>query len=93
VRVVSVGASATDASHRAEEAPRFLRSFDIPAEGRCLPASGHTADLLLKEVRDLNAGMLVMGAFGRSALAESLFGSTTLAFLNQETDILLFQHH
>jgi nucleotide-binding universal stress UspA family protein len=92
VRVVSVGRDEVEARRHAEEGARFLRFFDIPAEPRALVASENVANLLIREVHDLDAGMLVMGAFGRSQAAESLFGSTTLRVL-ETADTLLFLHH
>jgi nucleotide-binding universal stress UspA family protein len=93
VRVVSVAGDEATAARHAEEGARFLKAYNIPAEAQPLSASRPTAELLMKEVQELEAGMLVMGAFGRSAFTESFLSSTTLSILEKERDTLLFLHH
>jgi nucleotide-binding universal stress UspA family protein len=93
VRVVSVADDLAKATRHAEEATRFLRFSNIPAEAQPLPASGSMDEVLLEQVRDANAGMLVMGAFGGSKLAAWLSGSTTQQVLKEERSFLLFFHH
>src|SRR5262249_49486993 len=56
VRVVSVARDPAEATRRAEEATRFLRFYDIPAEARSLSASRPVAELLLEQVEDVKAG-------------------------------------
>jgi nucleotide-binding universal stress UspA family protein len=92
VRVVSVATDSEVATRRAEEAARYLGFHNIPAEARSLPASRPVAELLFEQVGELEAGVLVMGAFGRPWLRESLFGSTTKAVL-EKVDALVFLHH
>jgi nucleotide-binding universal stress UspA family protein len=92
VRVVSVDRRPEVARRHAEEGARFLRFYDIPAEARPLPASRPTAELLLDQVRDLGAGMLVLGAFEQRDRGKSLSGATTRAVL-EKVNALLFLHH
>jgi nucleotide-binding universal stress UspA family protein len=92
VRVVSVAHDPGEAARHAEEATRFLQFYDIPAEACSVPASGRVAEVLLEQVQEMNAGTLVMGAFGRSGVAETFFGSTTRTVL-EKGDTLLFLHH
>jgi nucleotide-binding universal stress UspA family protein len=92
VQVVSVARDRAKAARQAEEAVRLLRSYNLPAEARSLVSSRPVAELLLQQIRDLKPGLLVMGAFGRSQFAQSLFGSTTQAVL-EKADTLLFLHH
>jgi nucleotide-binding universal stress UspA family protein len=49
------------------------------------------AEVLLEQVRALDAGMLVMGAYGKSSFQEAFRGSTTQAVLEQ-SEIVLFLH-
>jgi nucleotide-binding universal stress UspA family protein len=92
VRVVSVSPDIQTATRHAAEAARYLRFYNISAEACPLLPEGPVADLLLGQAQELGAGMLVMGAFGRSRLRESLLGSTTKAIL-QRAQPLLFLHH
>ena len=92
VRVVSVASEPAVAARRAEEGARFLRSHHLQAEGRSLPASRPVAELLLEQVQELNAGMLVMGAFGRWKLAEFFSGSTTRTVLENSRAPVFLRH-
>jgi nucleotide-binding universal stress UspA family protein len=93
VYVVSVAGDAPSAARQAEEGARFLRFAGMTAEARPLCASGPPAMPLLDQVRELGAGMLVLGAYGRSRIAETLFGSTTRSMLKKSENALLFLHH
>jgi nucleotide-binding universal stress UspA family protein len=93
VRVLSVADDLAEATRHAEEAARFLRFYTLPAEARPLPASRDPVELLLEQVRDLHAGMLVMGAFGQAKLVTWWTGSTTQTVLKEERDLLIFFHH
>jgi nucleotide-binding universal stress UspA family protein len=93
VYVVSVDRDARKAGRRAEEGARFLRAVGMDAEARPLRASGSPAGLLLAQIKELAAGLLVMGAYGRSRFTEVLFGSTTRAVLEKAENTLLFLHH
>jgi nucleotide-binding universal stress UspA family protein len=88
VRVVSVAGEEEQARRSAEEAARFLCFHNIPAEARPHVGGRRAADVLLHEVAELGAGMLVMGAFSRSAVKESLYGSTTEAILEAAPSVL-----
>jgi nucleotide-binding universal stress UspA family protein len=92
VYVVSVARNAGEAVRPAEEGARFLRFLGFRAEARPLPASGPTVELLLEQVRELGAGMLVLGAHGHSSIREAFFGSTTQTVL-EKSEVVLFLHH
>jgi nucleotide-binding universal stress UspA family protein len=92
VRVVSLAKQPAVAARRAEEGAKFLRAHNLQADSRPAPVSRPVAESLLEQVRELGAGMLVMGAFGRSRLAESFTGSTTRAVLENSTTPV-FLHH
>jgi nucleotide-binding universal stress UspA family protein len=93
VYVVSVAGDAPSAARQGEEGARFLRFAGMAAEARPLCASGPPAMSLLDQVRERGAGMLVLGAYGRSRFAETLFGSTTRSILKKSENVLLFLHH
>jgi nucleotide-binding universal stress UspA family protein len=90
--VVSVARDGEQAARRAEEGARFLQSSGIRAEACPVATSQSTADVLLEHARDCGAGMVVMGAYGRSRVAEFFFGSTTRTVLTK-SDAVLFLHH
>ncbi len=89
--VVSVSADAGLATRRAAEAARFLRFYDIPAEAHPLPAAAPAADLIAEQAERHDAGLIVLGAFGRSRLGE-LFARSTTSCLLQRSDRVLFCH-
>jgi nucleotide-binding universal stress UspA family protein len=93
VYVVSVAREAQAAARRAEEGARFLRAGGMDAEARPLQTSGPPAALLLAQARELAAGLLMTGAYGRSRFTEVLFGSTTRTILEKSENTLLFLHH
>jgi nucleotide-binding universal stress UspA family protein len=93
VYVVSVAGDAATAARHAEEGANFLRFYQLAAEALPLIASKEVAELLLHEVTELGAGMLVMGAFGRAKYREFLFGSTTHTILTESKDVVLFLQH
>lgn len=76
------------ARHR-EEATKFLRFHDIPAQAQPVTATGSLASLLRKEVPRCQAGMIVMGIEGKKSLPDYFLGSATDALL-KESDVLLF---
>lgn len=92
VTVVSVSADSAVASRHAEEATKFLRFFEIPAEAQPLAPDRPTAEMLLEQVRVRDAAFLVLGAFGRSPHLESVLGSTTETIL-EKSEVPLFCHH
>jgi len=71
----------------AERLDRVLTRYWEPynVNGRCefIQEKGKVADIIANYVAENKAGLLVMGAFGHSAIRELLFGSTTLNVLSQ----------
>lgn len=92
VHVVSVAAEAEVAQQHAERGHAFLRHHDVPAEAHALVSAEPPARVILEQVRQRNAGLLVMGAYGHSALREFFFGSVTQAML-RECPVPLFLYH
>ena len=62
---------------------------EVAVLARTLPRA---ADVLVRHVRDLDAGLLVMGAYGHSRLMEAIFGGATRDLLI-ETDVPLLMAH
>lgn len=92
VIVLSPDRTQESAARHAEEAAKFLRFHDIPAEAHPVIATGSLASLLRKEVPRYHAGMIVMGIEGKKSLHDYFLGSATDALL-KESDVLLFLQH
>ncbi len=94
VHVVSVAASKDEAAALGERAVAFLRLHEINAELHPLAASdvARPAPRLLDQARRLDAGLLVMGAYGQPRLREFVLGSTTRTLLRESTVPLFLDH-
>jgi nucleotide-binding universal stress UspA family protein len=89
VTVVSVDADLAVASRHADEAVKYLRHFNTAAVARPLVSDRSIPEVLHAEVQDHNAGMLVMGAFGRAGA----FSTSTTETILKQSAALLFLHH
>jgi len=91
VSVISVGEE--DEAKGAEELSRYLTRHGVKNECRPLNNNcGSIAGCLLKETRDQDVGLLVMGAYGHSAFKEYLFGGVTREILETGELPLLLAH-
>lgn len=72
---------------------QFLTRHGVHAEvsvlARTLP---HVSDVLTRHARDLNADMMVMGAYGHSRLREAILGGTTRNML-EHTELPVLMAH
>ena len=81
-----------------EARPRFdpfvyLLRHDVTAKPTYVHASSAMAgEILLREAENIDADLLVMGAYGRSRLHERLFGGATQRVLQEATIPVLMQH-
>jgi nucleotide-binding universal stress UspA family protein len=92
VHVVCVGPNHVDASRHADRAAEYLRFHDIKAVAHPVASTAGAAQVLLEKVRELDPGLVVMGAFGQPNWREFFFGSVTRRFL-KETPAPLFLYH
>ena len=77
----------------ATDALRYLSRHDIHAELKTVARDGDTVEERLeKEALALGAGLIVMGAFGRSRLRETIFGGVTRYLLTSGRVPLLLAH-
>jgi nucleotide-binding universal stress UspA family protein len=81
VHVASSHQDAGEAAARADRAIRFLRAHGIEAERHVEQADRAPAAVLLEKAADVNAGLIVAGAFGQPALREFFLGSATRSLL------------
>ena len=92
VHIVSVDPSAAVAAEHAERAREFLSHHQIEAVPVVLESSAPPAKVILEQIGRLNAGLLVMGAYGQPGLREFFLGSVTRTLL-QETPVPLLLFH
>jgi nucleotide-binding universal stress UspA family protein len=92
VGVVSVAPDRSEAARHAGRAVDFLRNHDIRAVDVPVVTHDHPAEVILKEVRRRDAGLLVMGAYGQPTLREFFIGSATRSAL-ERSPVPLFCYH
>ncbi|SBV34449.1 UspA [uncultured Sphingopyxis sp.] len=91
VTLVSVGGE--EGAFPATDALRYLSRHDIHADLRTVSRGGKTAEERLEEeAAALGAGLIVMGAFGRGRLRETLFGGATHYLVTSGRFPLLLAH-
>jgi nucleotide-binding universal stress UspA family protein len=91
-RVVSVHPEFTEAARRADRAVEYLRFHGVAAAARPVGSAADPAEVLLDEARGGRAGLLVAGAYGKSAFREFFLGSVTKTLL-REAPVPLFLYH
>jgi nucleotide-binding universal stress UspA family protein len=92
-RVVLVAVGADDGLFPGTEALRYLSRHGVHADLSLVEREGGTVEERLVEEADaLGAGLIVMGAFGKSRLRETLFGGTTQFLLSHGRFPLLLAH-
>jgi nucleotide-binding universal stress UspA family protein len=82
IAVVSLHKDIREASRLADEAVSLLKRHGIAAVPYGSALSGNIGRQLLAEAKRLDAGLLVMGAFGHHSVRTFFFGSTTSEILN-----------
>ena len=92
VHVVSVAQEHKDAARHADRAVGFLGLHGIEAIPHPVNTSVSTAQVILHKVRYLEAGLLVMGAYGQPVLREFVLGSVTRSVL-KESPVPVFCYH
>jgi len=92
VHVVAIDKNRRDAAHRADRAIQFLEIHEIKATSHIVDTANSPADEILKQVNNLNAGLLVMGAYGQPVLREFFLGSVTRTLL-KECPVPVFCFH
>jgi nucleotide-binding universal stress UspA family protein len=92
VHVVTCHADSEQGRETAASACRFLARRGIRAEAFSEPLARSLADELLDQAQRHSAGLLVMGAFGKSAVREFILGSVTRAVLHKSPVPLFLDH-
>jgi nucleotide-binding universal stress UspA family protein len=92
VCVLSTDEDREEATRQAERAVELLRLHAIDAVTHTLGPVDSVSQSILEEVRQRNARLLVMGAYGHSTVREFLLGSITKAVL-KESPVPVFLCH
>ncbi len=91
VHVVTGNKDKVEAARIGDRAVEYLAAHDVKAELHAIDKSGK-ANMILEQAASLDAGLLVMGAYGKSYLRELVLGSKTRAVIQKST-IPLFLYH
>lgn len=81
IHLLSIGDDAALARRHANVALAYLQRHELPCSSEVLRPAGRLAAQILAEAAQVSAGLLVMGAFGRSAMREFFLGSVTRSVL------------
>ena len=92
LHVVSIDDDPEEATRRGNRAIDFLANHELSAELHAVPCTATQSEHLMETARGLNAGLVVMGAYGRPRIYEFFLGSMTQAMLT-ECPIPLFLYH
>jgi nucleotide-binding universal stress UspA family protein len=92
VHIISCHSDPVLATDHAQRARRFLEHHQISAITHAESVSSSPADFLLSRAAQLQAGLLVMGAFGKTAMHEFFLGSVTRSILHRLPMPVLLDH-
>jgi len=92
VHVISIAPTSQVAARHADRAVDFLRFHEIEAIAHAVASSSPTAEVLMDQVRDFNAGLIVMGAYGQPTLREFFLGSVTRSVLESSVVPVFCDH-
>lgn len=92
IHVLSIHQDLEQASTLAHSAAEFLKRHGISVEPRARQLSHDIAKQILEEASNVGAGLIVMGAFGRSSVREFFFGSVTSGILSNLPMPLFIDH-
>lgn len=91
VHIVTIGEDDADMPQMA--ASTYLSRHGVSSDLHSVPSgNGKPQEVLLKFAHEVGARMVVMGAFGRSRLRETLLGGVTKALLGHSDVALLMAH-
>lgn len=80
VHVLTVAGSQEKAARAQQEARDYLAPYGIPCS--YVVREGHPQETIVSYAKEVEAGLIVMGAFGERRLWELIVGSTTTAVLH-----------
>lgn len=92
VHVLSMHEHRLEAARCADRAIQFLGAHEIQAQMHAIEASAPPEHFILEQAQKLSAGLIVMGAHGKTTLREFFFGSVTNSLL-QKSAVPMFVYH
>lgn len=92
IHIVSINPEKVEAARRAERAVDYLHFHNIRAEAHHIGSKRDPAEVLLEHLPKLDAGLLVMGAYGQPTVKEFFLGSATRTLL-KKCSVPLFLFH
>jgi nucleotide-binding universal stress UspA family protein len=92
IHVVTIDDNGAVAWEMANRAVESLKAADIPAKGHNIVSLLTNQEVITKLATEINAGLIVMGAFTRSRLRELFAGSVTRSLV-ETTEIPLYLQH
>ncbi len=90
--VVTIREDYDEAARTAERAVDYLALHGVSVKARPVETRLDPAAVMLDHAGQFNAGLVVMGAFGHSALRQFFFGSTTRGVLRGSTVPVMLYH-
>jgi nucleotide-binding universal stress UspA family protein len=92
VHVATVDDNGVVGMEMAERGVAMLRAANVPATAHNIVSVLSNIDALFKMAKELQAGLLVMGAFTRSRLRQLFSGSVTRGLV-ERTEVPLYLQH
>jgi nucleotide-binding universal stress UspA family protein len=92
LRIVTIHKDLRVAEAVARDATLFLDRHGVKNSAKVVKGSNLPSDVILEEIRQHGAGMLVMGAFGHRGWREVMLGSSTSALLGY-ANVPIFVDH
>lgn len=92
LHIVSVHSDHLEAAKCADRAMDYLSFHKIHATLHAIGTYEPPAEVMLKQLEELDAGVLAMGAYGQTTIKEFLFGSMTRTILS-EANVPVYLYH
>jgi nucleotide-binding universal stress UspA family protein len=93
VEVLTVDSDSEDAAReRAHRAAEYLAAHDVDVKVWCEVSEEPVERVILDKAAEKNVELIVMGAYGKSRLAEFVMGSTTTRVIDRSSVPLLLFH-
>jgi nucleotide-binding universal stress UspA family protein len=90
--VVTIDTEFEEATRTSERAADYLALHGLSVKPRPVETRLDPASILLDHANQMEAGLVVMGAFGHSSLREFFFGSTTRGVLRESKVPVMLYH-
>lgn len=92
VHIISIARHQTEADEIARRAQNMCESRGVKATCKSIVSDDPPEAAIIQTAKDIDAGLVVMGAFGHHGIREFFFGSCT-DHIMKTLDIPLFIHH